>query len=289
MDKIHIECNTVQETLVIPLYARVLCTRAYPNLFRDERAEELMARLDYDFGVLEQKSNGMMYRFGALETAMRQFDLAWEVRDYLKTHPEAAVVNLGCGLDLTGENCDNGRCKIYNLDFPDVIALRERLLPGGERIQNLAVDLNDTSWFDEIDASGGAVFFAAGVFYYFQTEQVKSLFSKMAKHFTGGRLVFDTAGKKAVRLMLKTWVKSAGITDVKAYFCVEDLDRDLKAWMPNTAISARGYMLGYHDLKAPAVSGFFQLLSRLGDSLMKMRIVRIDFADTAGEKRGAAN
>ena len=289
MEKVHIECNTVQETLVIPLYARVLCTRAYPNLFRDEKAEELMARLDYDFGGLEQKSKGTMYRFGALEAAMRQYDLAWEVRDYLRAHPEAAVINLGCGLDLTGENCDNGRCKIYNLDFPDVIALRERLLPGGGRIRNLAVDLNDTSWFGEIDASGGAVLFAAGVFYYFQTEQVKSLFSKMAKHFTGGRLVFDTAGKKAVRLMLKTWVKSAGITDVNAYFCVEDLDRDLKAWMLNTAISSRGYMLGYHDLKDPAVSGFFRLLSRLGDGLMKMRIVRIDFVDTAGEERNAAS
>lgn len=282
MEKIPIECNTVQETLVIPLYARVLCAKVYPNLFRDEKAEELMERLDYDFGALERKSNGMMYRFGALETAMRQFDLAWEVRDYLKTHPEAAVVNLGCGLDLTGENCDNGRCKLYNLDFPDVIALRERLLPGGERIRNLAVDLNDTSWFDNIDASGGAVFFAAGVFYYFQTEQVTSLFSKMEKHFPGGRLVFDTAGKKAVRLMLKTWVKSAGITDVEAYFCAEDLDRARKAWMPNTTISDRGYMLGYHDLKDPAVSGFFRLLSRLGDGLMKMRIVRIDFAKATG-------
>lgn len=282
MEKIPIECNTVQETLVIPLYARVLCAKVYPNLFRDEKAEELMERLDYDFGALERKSNGMMYRFGALETVMRQLDLAWEVRDYLKTHPEAAVVNLGCGLDLTGENCDNGRCKLYNLDFPDVIALRERLLPGGERIRNLAVDLNDTSWFDNIDASGGAVFFAAGVFYYFQTEQVTSLFSKMEKHFPGGRLVFDTAGKKAVRLMLKTWVKSAGITDVEAYFCAEDLDRARKAWMPNTTISDRGYMLGYHDLKDPAVSGFFRLLSRLGDGLMKMRIVRIDFAKATG-------
>ena len=285
MEKAPIERNTVQETLVIPLYARVLCTKAYPNLFRDEKAAELMARLDYDFGAMERKSNGMMYRFGALETAMRQFDLAWEVRDYLKTHPEAAVVNLGCGLDLTGENCDNGRCKLYNLDFPDVISLRERLLPGGERIQNLAVDLNDTSWFDKIDASGGAVFFAAGVFYYFQTEQAISLFSKMAKRFSGGRLVFDTAGKKAVQLMLKTWVKSAGITDVNACFYVEDMDLDLKAWVPDTAISDRGYMLGYHDLKDPAVSGFFRLLSQLGDGLMKMRIVRIDFADTAGEKR----
>lgn len=70
---------------------------------------------------------------------------------------------------------------------------------------------------------------------------------------------------------------------------MEDLDRDLKAWMPNTDISARGYMLGYHDLKDPAVSGFFRLLSRLGDGLMKMRIVRMDFADTAGGKRDAAD
>ena len=76
-----------------------------------------------------------------------------------------------------------------------------------------------------------AVLFAAGVFYYFQTEQVKTLFTRMAEHFAGGRLVFDTAGGKAVRLMMKTWVKSAGITDVNACFCVEDLNRELKAWL----------------------------------------------------------
>ena len=39
-----------------------------------------------------------MQRFGSLEVAMRQNDLAFEVRDYLKSHPNAAVVNLGCGL-----------------------------------------------------------------------------------------------------------------------------------------------------------------------------------------------
>lgn len=208
---------------------------------------------------------------------MRQYDLAWEVRDYLKSHPEAAVVNMGCGLDLTGESCDNGRCKIYNLDFPDVIAVREQLLPGNGRVQNLAADLNDTSWFDRIDAAGGAVFFAAGVFYYFRTEQVKALFAKMAARFPGGRLVCDTAGKKAVKMMIKTWVKTAGITDVDAYFSVNDLERDVKPWMRNAAASARGYMLGYNDLKNPAVSGFFRFLSRVGDGTMKMRILRLDF------------
>ena len=41
--------------------------------------------------------------------AMRQNAPAWEVRDHLKTHPDAAVVNLGCGLDNTGRSCDSAR------------------------------------------------------------------------------------------------------------------------------------------------------------------------------------
>lgn len=277
MSKVHIEKNTVQETLVIPLYARMLCTKQYPNLFQDTRAADMMAQMDYDFSKLEQKGKGIMYRFGALETAMRQYDLAWEVRDYLKNHPKAAVVNLGCGLDLTGESCDNGSCKIYNLDFPDVIALREQLLTKMDRVRNLPVDLNDTTWFEQIDASGGVVFFAAGVFYYFQTTQVKTLFSKMARRFPSGRLVFDAAGKKAVRLMIQSWVRSLGISDVDAYFYVNDPERDLKPWVSNAAVLARGYMLGYNDLSDPAVSGFFRFLSRVADGMMKMRILRLDF------------
>lgn len=277
MSKVQIEKNTVQETLIIPLYARMLCTKKYPNLFQDTQAADMMAQMDYDFSELEQKSKSVMYRFGALETAMRQYDLAWEVRDYLEKHPEAAVVNVGCGLDLTGESCDNGRCKIYNLDFPDVIALREQLVPKAERVYNLSVDLNDTAWFDEIDASGGAVFFAAGVFYYFQTVQVKTLFSKMAKRFPGGKLVFDSAGKKAVKIMIQSWVKSLGISDVDAYFYVDDAERDLKSWLSGAKVSGRGYMLGYNDLRDPAVSGFFRFLSHIGDGMMKMRIWRLDF------------
>ena len=129
--KCKIERNTVQETLILPLYSRKLCTELYPNLYRDETAVRLLGQIDYDFSEAEKNSRSLIQRFGALEVAMRQGDLAFEVRDYLKGHPDAAVVNLGCGLDNTGRTCDNGRCKICNLDFPDVIALRQQLLPAG--------------------------------------------------------------------------------------------------------------------------------------------------------------
>ena len=85
--------------------------------------------MDYDFSILEKKAKNTMYRFGFLEVAMRQNDLAIEVKDYLKSHPKAAVVNLGCGLDNLGRYVDNGLCKIYNIDFPNVINIRNQLLP----------------------------------------------------------------------------------------------------------------------------------------------------------------
>ena len=275
--KYHIEKNTVQETLVIPLYGRKMCSQLFPSLYRDETAIRLLQQIDYDFSRLEQQSQSTMQQFGFLEVAMRQNDLAWEVRDYLRTHPNAAVVNLGCGLDNTGRDCDNGTCKLYNLDFPDVIAVRNALLPAGDREKNIPCDLNDTSWFQEIDASEGAVFFAAGVFYYFLREQVQTLVQKMNSAFPGGRLVFDAARKAAVKLMLKTWIKSAKIQDVGAYFAVSDAKKELSPWADRLQVSSRGYMLGYHDLKDSSVKGFYRFLARVGDRGMHMQIVRLEF------------
>ena len=275
--KYKIEKNTVQETLVIPLYGRKKCTEIYPDLFRDDSAVRLMNEIDYDFSALEEKSGSLMQRFGFLEAAMRQNDLAVEVRDYLETHPEAAVVNLGCGLDNTGRNCDNGKCKIYNLDFPDVIAVRNQLLPAGEREINIATDLNDLSWLEKIDASDGIVLFAAGVFYYFRTEQVKKLVQAMSNVFGGGRMVFDAAGKTAVKMIAKTWLKESKIKDVSAYFSVSDAKKELSLWSRDMSISSRGYMLGYGDLKNAPVGRFFKFLASVGDNIMKMQIVRLDF------------
>ena len=214
--------------------------------------------------------------FGALEVAQRQYDLRCEAEWYLKEHPEAAVVNLGCGLDDTFSRVCNGRCKGYNIDLPDVIAVRNELLPAGERERNLACDLNDFSWMEEIDASGGAVFFAAGVFYYFRTAEVKKLFCQMAERFPGAVLAFDSCNERGAKLMRKTWLKEAGITDVNAFFSLED-EAQLRDWGGEFAsVTARSYMRGYRDIY-PKVGLFHKLMIRFCDGLVKMKIVKIVF------------
>ncbi len=275
--KYKIEKNSVQETLIIPLYARKVCSELYPSLYRDETANQLIDKIDYDFSDATKNSHALMQRFGSLEVAMRQNDIAFEIRDYLNSHPKAAVVNLGCGLDATGRACDNSICKIYNLDFPDVIAVRNELLPVGDREKNIPCNINERTWFDEIDASDGAIFFASGVFYYFLSEQVRDLVRAMTDVFPGCVLIFDAANRLAVKMIAKTWLKSAKIKDVSAYFAVSDAKRELSLWDSRLHVTSRGYMMGYNDLKDPSVSSFFRFLAKVGDSLLKMQIVKIGF------------
>ena len=277
--KYHIEKNTVQETLIIPLFGRLVCSERFPALFSDPEAKRICDALDYDFAEKRRKMESPAGLFGALEVAQRQYDLRCEVEAYLKDHPRAAVVNLGCGLDDTFSKCDNGLCRGYNIDFPDVIEVRNQLLPAIDRETNLACDLNDYGWMEKIDASGGAVFFAAGVFYYFKTEDVRRLFDAMARRFPGGALAFDACNQRGTRLMRKTWLKEAGITDVDAFFSLED-EGELRGWSGRfAAVTAKSYMRGYRDIYRD-VSLFHRLMIRFCDSLVNMKIVKIMFKES---------
>lgn len=99
----------------------------------------------------------------------------------------------------------------------------------------------------------------------------------MAKHFPNGRLVFDAAGKSAVKMMLKTWIRDAEIKDVGACFAVSDAEKELSVWADGVKVSERGDMLGYQSLAVPSVKKRYRILAKAGDNLMKMKIVRMDF------------
>ncbi len=273
-DKIRIVPGSVQETLIIPLYGRKLCSERFPSLYTDKSAARLCARLDYDFSDLDAHAKSTFWQFGALEAAMRQIDMEWEIRDYLAAHPAATVVNMGCGLDQTGRACDNGVCCICNVDMPDIIAAREELAPVGERERNVAGNLNDYAWMNEVDGGDGAVFFAAGVFHYLTETQARALVNALATRFPGCRIVFDVIGRLGKALMRKTF-KNFGMENYDECLFVED-PAALDSWCPTATVSTRGYMLGYRDLDDPNVTGLHRVLARLCDRVVKMRIVRMD-------------
>ena len=130
-------------------------------------------------------------------------------------------------MDQTGLACDNGTCHIVNIDFPDIIKIRNLWMPVHEREENIAADIRNDSWMDQIDGSRGIILFASGVFHYFKTEEVKALVLRLSQHYPNGCLIFDTIGKAGLRLMMSKILKNMGIQDVKGYFCVSDPLKEL--------------------------------------------------------------
>ena len=158
-------------------------------------------------------------------------------------------------------------------------ATRNELLGDRERETNIACDLNDLSWFEQIDfrPEDGIVFFASGVFYYFKTEDVKRLFSAMAERFPGGKLVFDATKKKGLKSMLKVWLKGFEMKDISVYFSVDDV-AVLKDWSSHIAsVQSNGYLEGYRPLDKRF--GFItNMVFRHLDKSKMCQIIEIDFA-----------
>ncbi len=275
MDKYKIEPGSVQETLTIPLLGRYIAQKEFPNLIDDPTARQLIERIDYDFDRVFRNLSSTFGLYGALEVSQREYDLEWEIKDYLKDHPQASVVNMGCGLDNLFNRVDNGICKGFNIDFEDVISARNVFLPPLPNEKNLVYDLNDTQWFEEIPQHKGVIFVALGVFYYFTEKQISKLFSEMAAYFKGGVLAFDTCNRRGLKLMLKTYLKDAKNKDLGTYFEGSDLDK-IRAYSQSIqSVSSRSYMNGYRKLKG--LKPIYRLLNWLSDSLVDMKIVKIQF------------
>jgi O-methyltransferase involved in polyketide biosynthesis len=115
------------------------------------------------------------------------------IKDFIKIHPNATVVNIGAGLDTTFSRVDNGSIHWCNLDLPEVIAFRKTFIQDSGRNNCIPVSVFDFCWFSKIkfDPIDGVLFLAAGIFYYFKEHEFKKLFRAMAEHFSGGKLVFD--------------------------------------------------------------------------------------------------
>ena len=188
MTETTVSLDGVAETLLIPLYTRALESQRPDALLKDEKAVELVKRINYDFSRIRLHGHdevGVILR-------VREFDR--RARDFLARHPQAAVVHIGCGLDTRFERVDNGQVEWYDLDLPEVIEMRHKLISGeGGRYHLLAGSVFDDAWIAAVKAHQPRpfLFLAEGVLPYFEEAQVKSLVLRLRDHFPGAELVCD--------------------------------------------------------------------------------------------------
>jgi O-methyltransferase involved in polyketide biosynthesis len=176
-------------TLFVPLACRAMESIRPDAILHDPRAVEVYNALGGSPDFLMGMGGTDMF-----VTAMRvrQFDTF--ARDFLARNPGGLLVDLGCGLDTRFDRLDNGHMYWLGVDLPEVIALRSKLLPDGERCKTIPQSMLEISWLDEIARfDTPVIFLAEGVFPYFSTADVKPMLMEMVACFPVGELVFDAA------------------------------------------------------------------------------------------------
>ena len=190
------DLSGVAETLLITLYIRAMESQRPDALIKDERAEALVHQLDQE---TLRKTLALTDDFSRVAVILKGREFDRFAQDFLTRHPDAVVVHIGCGLDTRfertcAEQADNSQVEWYDLDLPDVIELRRRLIDGeGERHHLLACSVLESAWLETVSVhrSRPFLFLAEGVFMYFREAQVKSLVLTLRDRFPGAELVFD--------------------------------------------------------------------------------------------------
>lgn len=181
----------IPETSLITLHIRAMESRRPDALLKDKKAEELVSQLSYDFAWIKQVPMGKAEKVTIILRS-REFDRY--ALNFMARHPDAVVVHIGCGIDTRFERVDNGLVEWYDLDLPEVIELRRKLI--GEERQRyhlLGCSAFESGWLEVVSAhlQRPFMFVAEGVSMYFTEEQVRSLLLTLRDHFPGAELVFD--------------------------------------------------------------------------------------------------
>ncbi|MFB9905739.1 class I SAM-dependent methyltransferase [Allokutzneria oryzae] len=209
MDREKITLTGAQETMLATLYGRALDSGEPNSILGDVAAAEAVRRIDYDFrktGIKGTSAAGVALRAKTLDD--------W-TKEFLGVHPECTVLHLACGLDTRVQRlAPPASVRWFDVDFPDVVALRERLLPtppGDYRM--ISSSVTDDAWLEQVPADRPVVAVFEGLTMYLREEDGKRLIRRITGRFSGGELLFDCYGSLGVKMQkLVPAVRNANAT-----------------------------------------------------------------------------
>lgn len=266
MDKIKAGLSDIPETLLIPLWARAEELKRAAPIVRDEKAREILDRIDYDFGKF---GGSWMSQLGI---SIRTMILDREAGKFLAENPGAVVVNIGCGLDARAGRL-SGYSRWYDLDVPQAIELRRHFFAEDQAYRMLPKSVFDFSWMNGVRDEGAPILILAeGIMMYFDPQQVEGLFVRLAGRFPRAVVLLEML---APFLVGRNKIHDAA-RDAPAFKWSLSDSRDMERWHPSIHFE---HEWSYFDFY-PERWRYFRLFGRVGFLRRQMnnRIVKLRFS-----------
>jgi O-methyltransferase involved in polyketide biosynthesis len=192
-EKIHF--TKEKETMLMTLSGRATQSHWEHPILRDPWAEDAMRHIDYDMSqtLTGVSSWGIWKNIGPTIIASRAATFDLLTTRYLADHPDATVLQVGCGMDSRVFRVDPpASVQWFDVDYPDVIDLRRQLFPERDgAYHQIGAPLADLRWLDGVPRDRPGLLIAEGVLHYVSEPEVKALLNAVVAHFPSGQLVFD--------------------------------------------------------------------------------------------------
>ena len=189
-----IKLSGVPETMLQTVYARAKESGGRGSI-HDAKAEEIIEKLDYDFSLAD-KDTAMHSGVIARTIVLDKLTKAW-----LTSHPGAVVLNIACGLDTRCYRM-TGYAHWYNLDLPETMAVREKLLPESGTISQIAMSAMD-DWGGEIselsEQNMPVLIVIEGLTMYLNEKDVQQIFKVISNRFSQATIFVETMNPTIVR------------------------------------------------------------------------------------------
>ncbi len=203
----------VADTLYIPLTARIYVSEHFPEYFRDDKAVSLKSEMPYE--EIASKSSEYFQMAGAC----RFYNTDQMVKAFIDRHERCNVVNVGCGLETSYFRIrpDPGKVVFYEMDLPEVIEARRKVLGESENEILIPGDMFDFAWAETIDKNLPALVTVIGVFQYFEEEKVIGFLKRLKEVFPGVEVIYDAMTEKAIKYA-NDYIKKTGNKDAELHF-----------------------------------------------------------------------
>ncbi|WP_293001900.1 class I SAM-dependent methyltransferase [Mycobacterium sp.] len=184
------DLTPVEQTAFVTQYARAVDSRWTRPILGDTLADDIVAKIDYDFPGLGVPASAIR------QTALRAKLLDDRIRDFVARHPDAVVVDLGAGLATPMPRvAPPPTVDWYDVDLPNVIALRNRVVPPDTHAHSVPASLADNSWTDHIPAGRPTFLFADGLLAFVSESVIVNLFRHIPEHFESGEIAINDYGR----------------------------------------------------------------------------------------------
>ena len=249
--------NKIPETMLITLWAKATELKQQNPLLRDEKAAEIISKIDYDFSKFKKA------KFSQAGVCVRASLIDGETRKFITAHPDAVVIQLGAGLDARYERLGCPEVTHwYELDLPEVMQLRRQFFEETERRSFLEMSLFDREWIDLVKAHHKPLLIIVeGVLMYFPQREVKDFMINLCDKVDEATFLFDMLAYTLVgHAKNHDSLRAMGENQRPEFKWSEKESAVMESWHPKIHLAKEYYMSEYDQGRYPFI---FRMLYKI--------------------------